>query len=124
MARLTYDLNEKQTALYSFSIKDETGVAIPGASLTALTLTLRMVPSGAIVNTRNAQNVLNLNDVTVDGAGLVTWIIRIEDVTIQNDTLDTEVHRALFVFTWTSGGVPREFTKELDLRIANLGGLT
>ena len=124
MGRTIYDIDEKQTGLYSFTIKDETGAAIAGASLSGLTLTVRTIPAGATVNSRNAQNVLNLNGVTVDGAGLVTWTVAIADVTILDDTLEIETHRALFVFTWTSGGVPREFTKEMDLRIKNLGGIT
>ena len=61
MARTIYDIDEKVTGVYSFTIKDENSVAIPGASLTGLTLTLRSAASGVVVNARNAQNALNVN---------------------------------------------------------------
>jgi hypothetical protein len=123
MGRTIYDINEKQTVLYSFTVKDELGAPIDGGSLSSLTLTLRSIPSGTVVNNRSAQNVLNANDVTVDAFGLVTWAVTIADVTILDDTLDVETHRALFNFMWMSGGSMREFTKEMDLRIKNLGGI-
>ena len=122
--RKAYPIKEKQTGIYAFTMKDEAGAVIPAASLTSLTLTVYSLQSGAIVNSRNAQNVLNANNVSVSEGGVVTWIQQIADVTILNDALTEETHRCLFVFGWNSGGNPRSYPHELDLVIENLGKLT
>lgn len=122
--RKAYPVKEKQTGVYSFTIKDENGNAIPASQLTDVTLTLYSAASGAIVNARNGQNVKNANNVTIDEAGLVTWIQQIADLTIVDDTLHEETHRALFVFTWISGGNNRSHPHEVDFVIENLGKLT
>ncbi len=120
--RKAYPIKEKQTGIYSFTMQDEAGNAIPAASLTSLTLTVYSVLSGDIVNSRNGQNVLNANNVTVSSQGVVTWTQQIADVTILNDALAEETHRCLFVFAWSSG-TPRSFPHEIDLVIENLGKL-
>ena len=54
--------HEHATAKYTAIIKDESSVAIAAASLTTLTLTL-YDSAGTIINSRNAQDVLNTNNV-------------------------------------------------------------
>lgn len=119
--RKSFSLKEKETGRYSFTLKDEAGVAVAAASLTSATLTLYEPESGAIVNSRNAQNVLNLNNVTIDSNGGVAWTIQSADVTLLDATRGTEVHRALFFFSWSGGtkGKPHE----VDLVLENLGKL-
>lgn len=115
----TYSVLERVSVKYTATIKDEAGTAIPGSALTALTLTLYSVHSGTIVNSRNDQNVLNANGVTVDEAGLLTWIMD----PLDNQVLDTafayERHRALFEWTWSGG--TKAGKHEVDFLVQNLG---
>lgn len=73
--------------------------------LATLTLTLYALKSDATiayVNSRNGQNVLNQNNVTLDASGLLTWTVQPEDTTLVED-LDFERHYALFEWTWVGG---------------------
>lgn len=119
--RKTFALKEKETGLYSFTLRDESGAAIAAASLTSVTLTLYEPGSGQIINSRTNQNVLNQNQVTIDEFGKVSWDIQLADVTILDASRPTEVHRALFFFSWSGGtkGKPHE----VDLVLENLGKL-
>lgn len=94
---------ERTTGTFTTTLRDNAGVAIPAASLATLTLTLYRESDLSIINTRDGQNVLNANNVTVDSAGLLTWSIQALDRVIGDDTLIQERHRALF--EWTATGV-------------------
>lgn len=117
----SYQLKEKETGTYSFTLKDEAGDVVIAESLTSATLTLYEPNSGAIVNGRNAQSALNANNVTIGADGLVTWSIQLADVTILDATRGSEIHRALFFFSWAGGtkGKPHE----VDLVLENVGKL-
>lgn len=60
---LTKVVNEKASAIYSSTLKDASGVVIPLADITALTLSLYSLddPDRAAINSRSAQSVLNEN---------------------------------------------------------------
>lgn len=120
-ARPVHRVKERETGIETFTLKDENGAVVPGSALDAATLTLSVVPTGAIVNSRNAQNVLNANNVTISEQGVVTWTMQAADVAILDDTRRIEVHRALFVFTWNG---TRTLPYELDYEIDNLSKLT
>lgn len=120
-ARPTHRVKEQQSGLESFTLVDELGVAVPASALTTATLTLSMIPTGTIVNNRNGQNVLNANNVTIDGQGVVTWAVQPADMAILDDTRRLEVHRALFIFTW---GQNKQLPFEIDFEIENLSKLT
>lgn len=98
---------EETSAEYSATLKDEDSAVIPLADLTTLTLTLYDERTAAIINSRTAQNVLNLNNVTVHAtSGLVTWEIQPADNVIIDLTLrhgQSEPHVAQFDFTWDTG---------------------
>jgi hypothetical protein len=98
-------VNERTTSQFTATIVDETGVAVTLDQITAATLTL-YVPDGllTIVNSRDAQDVLNTNDVTIHvDSGLLTWTITPADTAILDSTLAVEAHIFLFVITWGSG---------------------
>jgi len=119
-------VDERTTQKYTATIKDENGAAIPSGSLTTLTLTLYDVDSQMIINSRNNQNVLNLNDVTVDAAGLLTWTMQPADNAILSVSLSddaTERHMALFKFTFGAGG-SKAGSHELGLLVRNVGKVT
>ena len=102
----TYIVNERTAAQYTATIKDQTGTAIPAASMTALTLTLEDVGSGTILNSRTAQNILNANNVTVSAGGVMVWTMQPADNAIVSTTAahgSTETHRATFKVSYGSG---------------------
>lgn len=102
----TFDVLEGATGQFTATVVGNDGVtALPGATLSTLTLTLYVVKTdGTIgyVNARNAQNVLNLNNVTVSAAGLVTWTLQVLDTSLI-EVLPFERHIALFEWTWAAG---------------------
>ena len=117
-----YAVTEKTSVQYTATLKDETGAAVPLAALGTLTLTLYNVSSGAILNGRNAQNVLNANGVTVHAtSGLLTWTLDPLDSPILDDTLNEELHRALFRATWST---TKGANWEVDFLVNNLAKVT
>ncbi len=112
-------INEGSTALYTTTLKDELGVAIPLANIDTLTLTLCTVEDGTIINTRDDQDVLNTNNVTVHAtSGLLTYALQALDNVINNILLSTEVHRATFKMVY-NGGV-NNANWDVDFSIRNL----
>ena len=100
-----FEIKEKTTAQYTAVVTDDLGNPLPAASLATLTLTLYVIKTDGttgIVNSRNAQNVLNANNVTVNGNGAITWQLQVGDTTLV-EVLPFERHIALFTWTWTSG---------------------
>ena len=115
-----YTVRELTTPKYTATITDDDGVALPAASLTTLVLTLYVVKSdGTIgyVNSRNAQNVLNANNVTVSAAGAVVWSVQTADTTLI-ESLPFERHIALFEWTWSAGA--KAGKHEVVLNVQNL----
>lgn len=96
----TTELMEKASAQYTATLKDQNTTPIPGGNLTSLTLTLYDVTTGTILNSRNAQDVLNKNNVTVDGNGLLTWLVQPADTAIVDPSRLGETHCALWTFVY------------------------
>ena len=91
------------SARYTAVLLDQTGTPVPASSLSTLTLTLKDQASGAVINGRNAQSVLNANNVTVEASGNLVWSLQPADSPILNAELGTETHLATFVAIWPSG---------------------
>ena len=108
---LTFAIDEKETGQYTASVVGNDGVTpLPGATLSTLTLTLYVIKADGtdgIVNTRDNQNVLNANNVTVDANGLLTWAIQTADTALI-EVIPFERHIALFQWTWPSGAGKHE----------------
>lgn len=113
---------EKTSGQMTGTLTDETGAVVPAASLTTLTLTLFDLASGTILNSRDAQNVLNTNNVTVSALGVLVWTIQPADNAIVNDNLARETHRALFQWTWSAGAKSGKGYQ--DLVVENLAKVT
>jgi len=94
---------EGATPALNFVVQDENGAALPAASLTTLELTLYDKASGTIINTRNNQNALNANNVTVDGSGNGKFQTVAADTAILDATKPMEEHVTKFKWTWASG---------------------
>jgi hypothetical protein len=110
-------VNEQTTARYTAKLVDETGAVVPGSTLSSLTLLLYDKATGQILNSRNNQNVLNMNGVAVDETGNLVWILSPSDNAIITDTLTTEVHVAVFTGRWGAG---KEITHDIAITVRNL----
>ena len=95
-----FPANERTSSRYTGQIVDEVGVGVPASLLVTLTLTLFDDDTGAIINSRNHQNVLNANGVSVDSVGMVVWIIDPLDVVVLSGR-EIESHTAVFAWTWS-----------------------
>ena len=101
-------LLQDTTGIYSFEMVDQDEVAIDVAQLETVTLTYYDKETRQIINTREAQDVLQNNNViitTVAGPPIVTtlrWDIQQEDTVIVDSRRELEMHIALFEWTWAT----------------------
>lgn len=113
-----FQVEEDTSYQVQFSWVNNNGSPITLAEVSTLTLTLYATRDQSIVNTRNAQNVLNTNNVTFHAtSGLLTWSVQPADVAFSNEALSKEVHRALFQLELSNGVRAK---KEIDLVVRNL----
>lgn len=96
-------VRERSSGVYTAQLLDENDDGIPAATLTTLTLTLYVKDTGDIINSRDAQNVLNTNNVAVDSSGNLTWTVQPADHAVVATGRKLERHRAVFDLTWSSG---------------------
>ena len=113
-----FDVLERTSVRYTAKLVDDNGDAISVNNLTAITLTVYDKKTGNILNSRDEQDVLNTNNVTITTAGDVEWIIQPADIAIVNANLVNETHIALFEWTWNSG--TRVGKQEIELAVKNL----
>ena len=106
---LSFLINEKSTGIYTATVVGNDGVTpLPAATLLTMILTLYVIKAdGTASLIRNAQNVLNANNVTIDAAGHLIWSIQIADTTLV-EAVPFERHVALFQWTWASGAGKHE----------------
>jgi hypothetical protein len=101
-------LIEGTTGFYSFDLTDAAGLAIDASQTETLTLTVYDVATGTIVNGREAQDVLNANDVTLITVlsplkSTVTWALQPADTVRLGLRREVEPHLAVFAWSWDSG---------------------
>ncbi len=111
---------EGGTPTYSCILKDQNSEVIDSGDLTTLTLTLYDFISGTIINSRSKQDILNKNNVTIDGNGLLTWDMVVADNAIMGTSVlvgGLEQHVALFEYTW---GVAKAWKHEVKFDVLNL----
>lgn len=109
---IVFPIAERATGRYRAQLVGHDGVTpLTNVHLLTLTLTLYAVSqtdADTIVNTRQRQDVLNLNDVTVTPSGLLTWIVQPGDTTLVDPAVPFERHIALFEYTWLGGAGKHE----------------
>lgn len=100
----SFPINEKATGRYTATVVGNDGVTpLPGPTLSTLVLTLYVTKAdGTDTLIRDHQNGLNLNNVTIDASGLVTWLVQPADTTLV-EAIPFEQHHALFEWTWPTG---------------------
>ena len=98
-------INERSSFLYTGKVVDESGNPIAGSELDSLTLTLYNEADKAIINSRDDQDILNANGVTVSAEGVLSWPASSADNPIVGDVGIglREHHIAQFEWTWGSG---------------------
>ncbi len=112
---------EQQSGIYAATLRDDFNVPVSYQALTSLQLTVYDVLSGAIVGGRQAQNVLNVNQVTMDANGVITWNWLPVDMTILNPNRFLEDHIAVFEAKWINGaGLPRQANHEVLFRVGRI----
>lgn len=119
MAKL-FHIRENTTPVYTAVIRDENGNVLPDTALDSLLMTYYDVDSGEIINNRNAQNILNANDVTVDNVGQLTWDMRPADTAIIDGSSVFEEKVAVISWSWTVSLITRQSNQEVRFHIQNL----
>ncbi len=122
---------EESSGQYTATFKDESDTAVALTSIDSISLTLYDKYSGEIINSRNAQDVLNTNNVTYHAtSGLLTWAIQQADNIIvglvdhlgighENDDVDwLEEHIALFDIVYNTD---LRAIHEVKLLVKNIG---
>lgn len=116
-----FSVTERTSATYTATLLDSAKVAVPLTSIVSAVLTLRDVDSNAVINNRNAQDVLNVNNVTIHAtSGLVTWEIQPADNVISGSS-GYELHRAVFDFVYSA---TKRLVHEVYLLVKNVSGIT
>lgn len=126
----TKALDEHTSGLYVATLADQDGALVGAAALETATLSLFAITSGAIINGRNAVNVLDpangwtfyntLQSIVIDGQTVtynVAWQMTPADASIVDPSLATEGHMAEVRFTW--GGGIKGKTHRFKLNVAN-----
>lgn len=113
------EVREGATATYGTTLLDQACNPIQ-AALDTLTLTLKDLVTGEIINGRDNQNVLNVNGVTIN-AGELQWQIAPEDSVVP-PSLAAKIKpggasRTIVRFEWTWNTGSRRSWHELILRI-------
>ena len=101
--RTVFDVHQDMSGKYSARLVDENNAAIDITVVESLELTLYDSTTDEIINNREDQNVLNLNGVTLDCDGTLTWLWEALDMPRLHTTKAAETHIALFRVVWGSG---------------------
>jgi hypothetical protein len=110
-----FDVVQETTGKYTATIVDEDGNGISSADITTAVMTLYDTQTEDIINTRDAQDILNANGVTIDTSGNLEWIWDPEDMPILHSVRKPEVHTALIKITWDSGA--KQLYHEVSFRV-------
>lgn len=114
-------INEKSSAVYTATLKDENDTAIGSGAIDALTITLVNKADGSTINSRLDQNALNANNVAVTGAGVLTYTLQEADTAINDVDLATETHVATFKLQFNTTSY---LTWDVEFTIRNLAQVT
>ena len=111
-------INQNTAAVYSATLEDDDGTPISYTLINTITLLYYDLASGTIINSRNVQDVLNTNNVTINTLGVLEWIVQPADATILDTTLlrgQYETHIAVFDFFWSAGTLRGRHEVQLDI---------
>jgi hypothetical protein len=117
----TIEVNEKNSAFVEGDVVDEQGDAVTLASVTAFVVTIYDDASGDIINSRDAQSILNVNGGTFHATtGHFSFTFADLDNPIVAPTLARgarETHTALLDLRWGTTG---RYVAEVRVRVRQL----
>lgn len=117
ITRLTTAIAEESSAKISGTLDDLDGT---GFKPETLTLTLYDQATGEVINSRDAQSILDANGGTVSSAGAFELTLSPDDNVIVGSGR-RETHVALIAWTWDSGA--KEGRAEVHITIENLANV-
>ena len=130
-----FEVLEDSAFTLTAQLKDTDGSDLALADIDTITLTLFLtrggttLPANTIINSRDAEDIKNANEVTIGATGILTWDVQPEDTAIINDEIEVcektmkntrEIHRALFEWKKTGGSGAQQGKKRVDLIVCNL----
>ena len=118
---------EGESSNFTLVFKDFDGTAITKANLSSLTLTLYDKTSNAILNSRSAQNVIDVNGGTVATDGTLTMRLDASDNTYETASPsvgDKETHVAKFTWQWNDGTQTRTGIEEYEFEVQKMAAPT
>lgn len=113
-------ITEGTTPILSAVVTNESKTALAASELDTVTLTYFDSRSKAIINSRDAQDVLNANSVTVGSDGNLQWYMLAADTAAADPEAAESVRRltARFNWTWTdTGGRPRVGQEDIAINL-------
>lgn len=115
--RLAQPLASGATLVYKAKLVDENDAPITASNLTTLVLSILDTKTGAVVNSVDETDILNVDRGSVDSVGNLIVILDPEDTTISGKSADRSL-----VFTWTFAGGTKTGRHQLDFKIISLSG--
>lgn len=98
-------------------------VQLTKAQLLTLTVTLFDRSTRAVINSRNAQNIIDANGGTVATDGAITFRLQpLDNVMVGSG--DSEEHVTRFTWTWNDGSATRTGIKEYAFRVNKLASVS
>lgn len=122
---------EGSVALYSGTLTQEDGVTpVPGASIDSIVVTLTDVVTGAVINSRNQQSLINVNGGTFDVTGTTgafSWELSADDNPFLRSSpppleAEQEMHQAIIEWSWN--GSTRTGKKKIFIPVEKFLGAT
>ncbi len=108
-----FSVKQHSSYLFKAQVRGELNRPVPGSDFTSVTLTLYDTTTNTKI--RDAVDVLQQNDVTIDEDGWMRWNMQPSDNVIVSVDHGTEVHVALFEFKWALG--EKAFLVELQFNV-------
>lgn len=131
MARVTLEdvdgqrveVDEGESADITATFVDLDAETLVKASILTLTCTLLNAATGAVINSRSAQNIMDANNSTVTTPGVLTLRLQPLDNVIVDTTLtagETESHYLTVTWTWSDGTATRTGKQEWEVLVRKL----
>ena len=120
---LSSTVAERTTPVLTLTLQDEAGAAVPLADMVSITLTLYSKNTRAVVNSRDAVNVMNSGIGTYHAtSGLLTLSFTADDTALLVQGTAPDAHVAALTYTWSGGA--KVGRHEVEFPIADLARVT
>lgn len=117
-----FNATERTSGKYTATIQDAAGTALPLASIVSAVLTLTDIKTGTVINSRDAQDVLNANNVTIHNtSGLLTWSLQPADNVIVTSSEEWELHLAVFDIVYSTD---QRLVHKAYILVENISGVS